>query len=114
MDIQKILKHRTVSLIFLFSFLLVIVGWVRAYFMLKGITQPLVIHFNNAFGINQTGGLRDLLAVGFFGIVSLAADFFLSIELDERDRFMGKLTAASGLFFAILIFIGISAIISVN
>ena len=108
------LEHRAVSLMFGFGFLLVLIGWVRAYFMLRGVEQPLIVHFNNAFGINQIGGLADLSAVAVFAVVSLFFDLFLSIELDKRDPFLGKLTAAAGLFIAILIFIGLSVIISVN
>ncbi len=113
-NMQKLLKHRIVSLTFLLGFFLIIGGWLKAYFVLRGIPEPLIVHFNNALGINQIGGLKDLAAVAVFGIVSLIFDFLLSLELDERDQFLGKLTAAAGLFLAILIFIGFSAIISVN
>ncbi len=85
-----------------------------AYFALRDVSPPLIVHFNNALGINQIGGLKDLAAVAVFGLVALIFDFLLSLELDERDPFLGKLTAAVGLFLAILIFIGFSAIISVN
>lgn len=111
---QKIIKHKIISSAFLVSFLLVTIGFVRAYFTLRSVSQPLIIHFNNALGINQIGGLWDLAAVAVFGLVSLGFDFLLSIELDERDPFLGKITAAAGLFLSILIFIGFSAIISVN
>lgn len=111
---QRFLKHRIVSLTFLLGFLLIIGGWLRAYFALRNVSQPLIVHFNNALGINQIGNLKDLAAAAVFGIVSLIFDFLLSLELDERDPFLGKLTAAAGLFLAILIFIGFSAIISVN
>ncbi len=111
---QKLLKHKIVSLTFLLGFILIIGGWIRTYFMLRNVSQPLIVHFNNALGINQIGGLKDLAAAAVFGIVSLIFDFLLSLELDERDPFLGKLTAVAGLFLAILIFIGFSAIVSVN
>ncbi|MEK7546685.1 MAG: hypothetical protein AAB536_00680 [Patescibacteria group bacterium] len=111
---QKILRHKTVSIAFLLSFLFIIGGWLWAYFSLRKIQQPLIVHFNNSAGINQIGGLGDLAAVSAFGIVFLILDFLISLELDERDRFLGKLTAAAGLFLAVLIFIGFAAIISVN
>ena len=111
---KKILEHKIVSLVFLLSFILVIGGWLKAYIALREISQPLIVHFNNAVGINQIGNLGDLAAVGVFGLVALALNFFVSLELDERDPFLGKITAAAGLFLSILIFIGFSAIISVN
>ncbi len=111
---KKILKHKIISFVFLFSFILVLGGWIKTYILLRKVSQPLIVHFNNAVGINQIGNLGDLAAVGIFGLVALALDFFVSIELDGRDPFLGKITAAAGLFLAILIFIGFSAIISVN
>ena len=112
--VSKILKHKIISLFFGLSFILVIAACIRAYIALRNISQPLIVHFNNALGINQIGNLGDLAAVGIFGLVALALDFFISLELDERDSFLGKITAAVGLFLAVLIFIGFSAIISVN
>ncbi|MDO8664203.1 MAG: hypothetical protein Q7K44_01480 [Candidatus Liptonbacteria bacterium] len=111
---KKILEHKIVSLVFLLGFLLIIGGWLKVYVALREVSQPLIVHFNNAVGINQTGNLKDLAAVGIFGLVALALDFFVSIELDERDPFLGKITAAAGFFLASLIFIGFSAIMSVN
>jgi len=111
---EKILKHKIVSITFLLCLILVIGGWVKTYIALRKVSQPLIVHFNNAVGINQIGNLGDLAAVGIFGLVALALDFLVSLELDERDPFLGKITAAAGLFLAILIFIGFSAIISVN
>ena len=96
------------------GFVLVIGSWIKAYFALRNVSQPLVVHFTSAAGINQTGNLKDLAAVGIFGLVALILDFVISLELDERDSFLGKITAAAGLFLAALIFIGFSAIISVN
>ncbi len=114
MKMKKFLEHKMVNSIFLFSFLLVFFGWAIAYFSLRKVYQPLVLHFSDAAGINQIGGLGDLSAVAVFAIVSLVFDLLLSIELDKRDPFLGKVTAAAGFFIAVLIFIGFSAIISVN
>lgn len=111
---RRILEHRIISAAFLTGFILIVAGWLRAYFTLRNVSQPLIVHFSNAAGINQIGGMKDLAAVAIFALVLLALDFLLSLELDERDPFLGKITAAAGLFLAILIFIGFSAIISVN
>lgn len=111
---KKILEHKFVGAVFALSFVLVLFVWARTYFALRNVTQPIVVHFNDIAGINQIGGLKDLAAVAVFALVSLAVDFLLSLELEKRDNFLGKLTAAVGLFIAILIFIGFSAIIGVN
>ncbi len=112
--VKKFVRFKAVSSVFLLSFLFVIGGWLWAFFALRNISQPLIIHFNNFLGITQIGGLNDLTVVALFGAISLILDFLLALELEERDWFLGKLTAAFGLFFSILLFIGFVAIISVN
>ena len=99
---------------FLLSFVLVLGGTIWSYFALRGIAQPLILHFNNLAGINQVGGVADLLQFGGTGIVFVLVNFFIALELEERDVFAGKLLAAAALFVSVLIFIGFAAIISVN
>ena len=110
----RLVKNRIVSIPFLISALFVGGGWIWAYFALRKIPQPLVIHFNNYVGVNQIGGLEDLGRVGIMSFVILLVNFTITLELEERDWFLGKFLAAASLFFGILIFIGFAAIISVN
>ena len=112
--LKRILKFRLVGSVFLSSFLFVSAGMIWAYFALRRIVPPLIIHFNNLTGINQTGDLTDLLKVGVTGIVFVLMNFFIALELEERDIFGGKLLAAATFFVSALIFIGFAAIISVN
>ena len=111
---KKIVKFKTISAVFLLSFLFIVGGWLWAFFALRKISQPLIIHFNDVLHINQVGSLNDLTIVALFGLISLVLDFLIALELEERDWFLGKLTAAFGLFFSVLLFIGFAAIISVN
>jgi len=110
----KIFKFKLVSAIFAACLALVLGGPIWAYFALRGANTPLIIHFSDWAGINQTGGLADLLWVGVTGIVIVVVNFFIALELEARDWFWGKLLASATLFFALLIFIGFAAIISVN
>jgi hypothetical protein len=41
-------------------------------------------------------------------------NFFIALEFDARDRFLGKFTAVMTLVFATLLFIAFAAIINVN
>lgn len=111
---ERIKRSKAVSIAFGASALLVVGGWFRAYFALRATTQPLIIHFNNYEGINQIGGMGDLLNTAIFGLVVVLVNFVLALALEERDRFLGKLTAAATVVFAILLFIGFSVIVSVN
>lgn len=111
---KKFLKFRIVSGAFLASVFLIVGGWLWAFFALRKDTQPLILHFSDAVGINQIGGLGDLSAVAVFALAAVTLDFVIALELEERGAFLGKLLAVGGLFLAILIFIGFTAIISVN
>ena len=103
-----------VSGIFAVSLLFVLGGWLWAYLTLRKIAEPLILHFNSISGITQIGNLRDIANIAVLGLITIFVDFWLAIELEERDRFLGKLLAAGGLFLSILIFIGFAAIIGVN
>ncbi len=111
---QKLIKHRAISIVFAASLLLVAGGWLWAYVALRGISQPLIIHFTHSGGINQVGDIRDLSNVGLLGAVIVLVNFGIAVALEERDRFLAKFVAAGTLFVAILIFIGFAAIIGVN
>ena len=111
---QKIDRHRPVAAGFLASLFLVAGGWLWTYFSFRNADQPLILHFNSLIGINQVGSLRDLVPVGAFSLAIVALNFFIALELEERDWFLGKFLAVGTFAFAALIFIGFAAIISVN
>jgi len=110
----KILKFRLVSVLSAASLAFVLGGSVWAYFALRGTSTPLVLHFNDISGISQIGGIGDLLWFGATGLVVVLVNFFVALELEARDWFWGKLLATATLVFALLLFIGFAAIISVN
>jgi hypothetical protein len=111
---KKIGKFKTVTVAFALSFLFIVGGWFWTYIRMRGINQPLIIHFNNYAGITRIGNLTDLAAVGMLGLIIVLMNFLLALNLEERDWFLGKLLAATTLLMGILIFIGFAAIISVN
>ena len=111
---RNILRHKLISSIFLPSFLLVLGGTLWAYFALRGIGQPLILHFNDLAGITQIGSALSFLGVGTLGILGVGVNFILALELEARDRFFAKLLAAATLFMSALLFISFAAIIGVN
>ncbi len=112
--LHKILKSKLISFLFFASILFVLgaLGW--AYSALRSIPGPIVVRFNNASGITELGGFLNLASVAATGIVIVVINFFLALELRERDRFLGTIIAASTLLMSALIFIGFAAIIAVN
>jgi len=114
--IEKLAKYRVkiIISIFILSFFLIIGGFSWAYFSLRNISQPLIIHFSDYTGINQKGSLRDLAFIAGISSLAVLVNFFLTIELEKKDRFLGKLVTVTTLLFGLLIFIGFRVIISVN
>lgn len=112
--LRKALKSRLVSISSCASLVFVSAATIWAYIATKDISGPIVVHFNNVSGINQIGTFLDMVLVGVTGLVVIVINFFLALELEERDWFLGKIVAIATLFLSILIFIAFAAIISVN
>ena len=111
--LESIKRFKLVRASFWVSGAFVLGGWLWAYVALRGIEQPLIIHFVSR-QINQIGGVGDLAAIGIFGVLVVLVNFFVSEELEKRDLFLGKLLAAATLFVCVLIFIAFATIIHVN
>jgi hypothetical protein len=113
--VKKFIRHKEVSILSLSAFILSAGGFAWAYFALRGVVgTPLILHFDDISGVTAIGGLGTLVFVGCFGVIVTLVDFLIALELDARDRFLGKLVAALTLMFAILLFIAFVAIINVN
>ena len=113
--IEKIIKHRIVSGVCFAAFFVVCAGFLMAYLGLREIgSGPLVIHFNDMSGITKVGDIWDIILIGIWGIVITSINFFIAIELEERERFLGKVVAGASLVFAVLLFISFAAILNIN
>ena len=107
-------RYRIVTAAGAASVLLVLIAWGWAYNALRGISQPLIIHFTKATGITQIGHFSFLSGVAVASLVGICVNIALAYALEERNGFLAKFIAGATLFLAILIFVGFAAIISVN
>jgi len=113
--IRKIKKYRLVSLLSLASFLFTAAGFLWALCALRGASSgPLILHFNDMAGITSIGSFTGLLLMGILGVAIVIVNFFVALDLEERDRVLGKIVAVTTLVMAILLFIAFAAIIKVN
>ena len=112
---KKILKHRAVVILSLIALFLVLGGFLWLWSALQAAgSGPFILNFNDIQGITRTGGMGDVLAMGILAVFIVVINFFLALELDKRDRMMGKILASLTLAGAILLFITFVAILSVN
>jgi len=112
--VKKILKAKLLSAIFAASLGFVVGGSIWAYAMLRGVPGPIILHFNNISGISSIGSVFDLFLISITAAAMVIVNFFLALELEARDWFLGKIVAAATLVLSVLIFIAFAAIISVN
>jgi len=113
--IKKILQYRLVSLLSLVSFAFTAGGffWVLGAFYHSS-SEPLILHFNDSVGITAIGSFASFLLIGVLGMVIVVVNFFVALELEARDRFLGKVVAVMTLVIATLLFLAFAAIIRVN
>ena len=119
--IGKIARHRSISIIFLLSFLLVVGGFFWAYGKLSGEAMvwnegagPFILHFNLFDGITATGDFSGIVSMGVLGAVIVILNFFIGMALEERDRTLSLAFAGATLAMAILLFLSFVAILNVN
>lgn len=111
---ETVKKYRLASALFAFSLFLTIYASIWAYVVLGSSSQPLILHFSEFAGITKTGSGIDLVLLGVFGCLLVLANYILSVLLESRERFLARLLAGGTLLLSVLIFISVSAIISVN
>ncbi|MBI2623349.1 MAG: hypothetical protein HYW65_02125 [Candidatus Liptonbacteria bacterium] len=109
-----LIKHKVPAALFAASLLLVAGGMAWGYFALRGIAQPLIIHFTERSGITEVGALSSVLLYGVFGLVVCIVNTAIAVPLLTRIRFLGHLLAGATFLVSVLIFIWFAAIISVN
>jgi hypothetical protein len=113
--IKKIIKYRLVSLLSLASLAFVLGGSIWAYAsLLNSGVAPFILHFNDIDGITRVGGIENLVLMGILGVFMVVIDFFVALELEARDKVLGKIVASVTLVMAILLFLGFVAILNVN
>lgn len=117
--IGTIVKHKLVAGLFAAAFAFVAGGFIWAFVVLSAKSGgvgagPVILHFNDIIGITRLGTAGDIALAGVFAAIVVVVNFVIALELDERDRVLGKVMAAVTLVAAILLFIACTAILGVN
>lgn len=112
---KNISKYRLISLLSLASLAFVAGGFFWALDALTNVgSGPLILHFNDMQGITSIGTIGSIVLMGILGVAIVSMNFFVALEMEARDRALGKIVAAMTLVMAILLFLAFAAIIKVN
>jgi hypothetical protein len=113
--VKKLLYHKAVAVTSFIALIVVVGGswWLVAALRVMG-SGPFILNFNDIQGITRIGGLGDAVTMGVLATLIVIVNFFLAMELDARDRVLGKLVAGITLAAAVLLFISFIAILSSN
>lgn len=113
--IKKVLNHRAVTVVSLVSLAVALGGSMWLFFALRAIgAGPFILNFNDIQGITRIGGIGDVVTMGVVAVLIVIVNFFLALELDERDPVLGKLVSGITLAGMVLLFIGFIAILNAN
>jgi hypothetical protein len=112
--IRKILERRGILLLSLISLFWVVCGWAWAYFRLRMLETPIILHFSTWEGIDRIGTITDIHKIGGIGLAIVLVNSFIALALAPRDRFLARMTALATFVMALLLFILFGAIIGVN
>ena len=111
---EKLTDHKLIAALCGVALVLVAGSLVWSYYTLHTIQSPLILHYNDDVGVTQTGSLGSLMGMGILGVIVVLMNAAIAFELAERDKFLGTFLATMTVVFAVLLFIGVSAIIGVN
>jgi hypothetical protein len=113
--IKKIARHRAAASLSAIAIALVGGGFAWALVAVSSSgSGPFIMHFNDMTGITSVGDLSAVIFIGIVGLVVTIMNFFISLEFEERDAFLGKIVVGGSLIFSILLFIAFAAILNVN
>lgn len=76
--------------------------------------ESIVLHFDAYRGIDFVGGRLELVGILLSGFVMLALNFLLADFLYARDRFFAYVLSFASLLLALLFFVAMIVVYSVN
>jgi hypothetical protein len=111
--LRDFISRKALATIFFISLILILGSGIWAFYSLRDIEEPLILHYSQ-YSISQTGSIWDLLSASLFGVVVVGINFAITLKLIEKDLFLSRLIAFATLIFGILISMAFVAIIGVN
>lgn len=109
-----IYKDKILFSAFLASLIMLVISFSLIYINFLDIKNLLIIHFDAFSGIDFLGGKWDVYKILITGIYLNILNFFLSLVLYFKEKFLSYLLGFAGSFISLLIFLIIWVIVAVN
>ncbi len=111
---QAIVRDKIIFVFLLLTAILLVVSFVLTYFKVDALSYPLILHFNPYQGVDLMGVKADVWGIVAMGFLVVVINTVLARTLFYRERIITYIFLATNVLLALLAFIGIAHIISLN
>lgn len=87
---------------------------ILAFLKLKGLSYPLVLHFDIFRGVDFLGDTTDFWGIWLGGFACIILNFFLGEVMFKKERVLSYVFLAINLLLALLLFIITAIVIGAN
>ncbi len=107
-------KEKFLAYSFGSSMLIVLLAWLWAFINFYKTGNLLVMHFDSYKGTDFLGNKSDLYSILGISATIILLNFWLSMRVYFKERFLSYLLSAFSVVLSILILIAVFVIISIN
>ncbi|MBI5147978.1 MAG: hypothetical protein HZA37_02395 [Parcubacteria group bacterium] len=113
-NLPRAIADKYLSGIFIFSLVVLIVGFSVVYAEYADRAASIIIHWDVFRGVDALGTVSDLYEILAIALTALSVNLFLAIAVFDRERFLSYVLASAGFAFSVPVFAAILAIIKIN
>lgn len=112
---KNFIKNKEVFVLNYIAIGISLISFFLVFFNLISLSnRPLVIHFDDINGVTKMGNFTDIISIAATGIIVTVLNFFISIEVEKKDKFLARIISVVSILFAVLLFIAFTAILTMN
>jgi len=111
---MTLFRSRVVQALTVLAVLLTLVGVLRVYFLQDVLPPQLIIHFDAFRGADFFGDITDVWWISALAVGMMALNAALAVAFFHRERIISYLLVGTNTLLALLLFIALSTILSVN
>ena len=91
-----------------------VVCWLLAFSKIRGLPEPVILHYNAYFGIDVNGSSAMVFLLPGAGLLVLIVNLVLGAYFAKKDLIITRVIVATSLLFNLLVNLAMAALIFVN